>query len=490
MTAASVTSCCLVGVEPTPVHVEAHVAGGKPLFSVVGLPDTAVREAKERVRAAITSSGYPFPSGRVTVNLSPADVPKAGSAFDLPIALGVLAASRRIPAVPVTALGELGLDGAVRDVRGGLAAALVARDIGTPCLLPGGAARQAAARGDLAVSAVRSLAHAVAVITGSEAGADLPAQPEPHDGAVPDLVDVRGQEWARRALEIAAAGGHHLLLRGAPGCGKTMLARALPGIIPRLDGRSAESSTLIWAAAGLERVDPRVPPFRSPHHSVTLAALIGGGTGVVVPGEAVLAHHGVLFLDELGEFPPHLLNALRQPLEDGAVTVARKGVSVRFPSRFQLIAATNPCPCGYEGDRLKACSCTESIKARYAKRLAGPLLDRVDLRVEVGRLRVDEMAGAPGEPSAAVRTRVEGARARMAVRGRLNRDLDRAALDCAPFTTAAIGLLTAEAKRSWLTGRGWDRVRRVAVTIADLTGSASITDDHIAEALLFRGGDG
>jgi magnesium chelatase family protein len=233
-----------------------------------------------------------------------------------------------------------------------------------------------------------------------------------------------------------------------------------------------------------------VPPFRSPHHSVTLAALIGGGTGVVVPGEAVLAHHGVLFLDELGEFPPHLLNALRQPLEDGAVTVARKGVSVRFPSRFQLIAATNPCPCGYEGDRLKACSCTESIKARYAKRLAGPLLDRVDLRVEVGRLRVDEMAGAPGEPSAAVRTRVEGARARMAVRGRLNRDLDRAALDCAPFTTAAIGLLTAEAKRSWLTGRGWDRVRRVAVTIADLTGSASITDDHIAEALLFRGGDG
>jgi magnesium chelatase family protein len=227
----------------------------------------------------------------------------------------------------------------------------------------------------------------------------------------------------------------------------------------------------------------------APHHSATLAALVGGGSGAVVPGEAVLAHHGVLFLDELGEFPPHLLNALRQPIEDGSITVARKGVVVRYPSRFQLIAATNPCPCGYDGDWHRPCGCTEGSKARYAKRLSGPLLDRIDLRVEVGRLRAEEMAGANGEPSVDVRARVESARDRMAVRGCLNRDLDRAGLDLAPFRHAAIGLLTSEARRTGFTARGWDRVRRVALTIADLAGSHEVTEDHVAEALLFRGSD-
>ncbi|RPI25264.1 MAG: ATP-binding protein, partial [Actinobacteria bacterium] len=294
MTAATITSCCLVGVEPTAVRVEAHVTSGRPTFSLVGLPDTAVREAKERVRAAITSSGHPFPSGRVTVNLSPADVPKAGSAYDLPIALGVLAASRCIPHRPLTALGELGLDGTVRDVRGGLAAALVARREGTTCLLPAGAAAETSGRDDLVVRVVGSLAQAAAVLAGSEPGDTVPVRRPCADPVVPDLAEVRGQRAARRALEIAAAGGHHLLRRGSPGCGKTMLARALPGILPPLDDGQAQGSILIWAAAGLDRGDPRVAPFRSPHHSLSLAALIGGGSGVIAPGEAVLAHNGVL----------------------------------------------------------------------------------------------------------------------------------------------------------------------------------------------------
>ncbi len=499
---ASLRTAAVFGVDACPVHVEVDVSFGFPAFSMVGLPDASVRESRDRVRSAIRNSGFEFPPHRITVNLAPADVRKAGASFDLPIALGILAASglvRRREIADLVLLGELSLDGSIHAVRGVLPIAAAARREGLAgILLPSSNASEAAIVSGLVVIGVASLVDAVRALNDPASVVATPLPPpfvSVETGSALDLADVRGQLLARRALEIAAAGGHNLLLVGPPGAGKTMMARRVAGILPPLDFEEALEVTAVHSVAGLLRPGAgllRERPFRAPHHTISNAALVGGGSQPR-PGEVSLAHHGVLFLDEMLEFSRHVLEVLRQPLEEGYVTVARAARSAVFPARFMLVGAMNPCPCGFAGDSLRECRCTPQQMARYRDRLSGPLRDRLDLTVEVPALPPDLLGStSAGESSAIVRARVVAARERQHRRYaddgiRTNAALTPSSMAkyCA-IDRAGARVLEAAVRRMTLSARGYDRVRKVARTIADLTGAESVSSDHIAEALQFR----
>ena len=499
---AIVRTAALIGVEAHPVRVEVDVSdGGLPGITLVGLPDASVRESRDRIQSAIRNSGFEFPQRRVTINLSPADMRKVGSAFDLPIALGMLAAAGLVPRDRLdrmVTVGELSLDGAVRPVRGILPITAQARRDGVEYLvLPEANAGEAAIVAGLTVLPVTSLDEAAGVLTGRTTRPAAPAPGSaPAPSAAPDLADVRGQALARRALEIAAAGGHNLLFIGPPGAGKSMLARRLPGILPALSTEEALEVTTIHSVAGL--LPPgsglvTTPPFRAPHHTASDVALAGGGT-MPRPGEISLAHNGVLLLDEAAEFARHVLDVLRQPLEEGAVQVARAARTVVFPARFLLAATMNPCVCGYLGESTRPCRCSPHQIARYRSRLSGPLLDRIDLSVQVPAVPFKTLTEtAPGEASARVRRRVAAARETQRERNRssdgaaVNARLQGRALSrhCA-LDPAGLRILDAASRRFHLSARSCHRMMKVARTIADLAGSQRITAEHLAEAVQFR----
>ena len=498
---ARLRSAAVFGIEAHPVHIEVDVSFGFPSFTVVGLPDVSVRESRDRVRSAIRNSGFEFPSHRITINLAPADVRKGGASFDLPIALGVLAATgvvTRRDVDDILLLGELSLDGGIHATRGVLPVAASARRDGVPALLlPSDNACEAAVVQPLTVIPVTSLAEAVDALNVPETRRQVAPTPRhpPRGPEPPDFEDVKGQRLARRALEIAAAGAHNVLLIGPPGVGKTLIARRTPGILPPLTFDESLESTAIHSVAGL--IPPgsgllEERPFRSPHHTISDAALVGGGS-CPRPGEISLAHNGVLFLDELPEFDRRTLEVLRQPLEEGWVTIARAARTATFPARFMLVAAMNPCMCGYAGHPLRSCRCTPHQRERYRARISGPLLDRIDLCVEVPWLPPETLSDdAPQEGSTAIRERVLQARAAQAARSadskaRVNALLKGRALRAlARPDSEGRSLLDAAVRRLVLSGRAHDRILRVARTIADLAGEVVVTGEHVAEALQYR----
>ena len=496
MSLAVLSSRALVGLAAPEVSVEVHLANGLPAFTLVGLPDVEVREARDRVRAALQTSQFEFPQRRITVNLAPADLPKEGGCFDLPIALGILAASGQIPADALAHpefSGELSLSGELRPVRGALALARQAAERGRTLILPAANAAEAALVQGVTILPAPSLLAVVAHLcrhTPLEPYAGPPLAPPP---AYPDLADVKGQVQARRALEVAASGQHSLLFYGPPGTGKSMLAQRLPGLLPPLsDAEALETAAIHSVEGSFHAARWRQRPIRAPHHSASTAALVGGGS-TPRPGEISLAHNGVLFLDELPEFDRRVLEALREPLESGHITISRAARRAEFPARFQLIAAMNPCPCGFHGHPDGRCRCTPEQIARYRGKLSGPLLDRIDLLLEVPMLPVADLQAAPaGEASAAVRERVARCRQlQLARQGKPNAGLAGAEIDafCQP-DAAGSKLLQSAIERLGLSARGYHRILKVARTIADMNAAPTVGAAHVAEAIQSRRGFG
>jgi magnesium chelatase family protein len=503
---ARVYAAALEGLNAREVTVEVDLAMGMLDFNLVGLPDTAIKEAKERVHSAIRNSDLEYPYGHITINLAPAEVRKSGTWYDLPMALGMLAASAQIPQSAldgVVAVGELSLDGSVRAVPGVLSAALMCKDTKKRALIvPAANAAEAACFEGVQVFGVSHLAEAASFLRGH-----LELEPHPTTPFEEilsraqyelDLADVKGQEHAKRALEVAAAGAHNMLMLGPPGSGKTMLSERMPSIMPPLTPDEAIEVSAVYSITG-QLTEGRslvtTRPFRHPHYTISGPGLIGGGT-IPQPGEISLAHNGVLFLDELMEFPKSTLELLRQPLEDGQVTIARAQMSATFPSRFLLLAATNPCPCGYYGDPTRPCRCSMGEVLGYRKRLSGPLLDRVDIVLEVPRLPVEKITGPSGESSAVVRERVRKAWAAQMQRfsarrkHRFNSHLRASEIEkiCA-LDEAGTNLLNRAHERLGLTARGYQSIKRVARTIADLDGAENIKVSHLAEAIQYRAGE-